>query len=236
MKGSPVRQVKQSLRSVRSVPLLGCLCFLVDPASAVVDADRQQDAICFVKANAPTLVHGRLPFSCEGKPERFVALVKKESQFLEQTTMVPEFEKCKTRLFEKQSLVNVARGVWSLRDSPVMSTNAAVASSISDACKAILADLRRPQQNADNGYLPWTLDVPGYGPGQCTVTDLAVSFEDARAWARKNSGWIRVTKIDESTDTLSFTYHDGLLKTDAVRTFYKDMQTCTRIRRSATAK
>lgn len=106
-------------------------------AMPVVALIQQQNAICYVKANAPDLVHGQLPFSCNGKPEQFVTHVKKEIGFLSQTKIIPNFDKCLTRLFETRNMTNVARGVWDLRDSPVMSTNAATASAISDACKII---------------------------------------------------------------------------------------------------
>ena len=106
-------------------------------ATAVVDRAQQQNAICYVKTNAPDLVFGQLPFSCNGKPEKFVAHVKKEIGFLSQAKIIPNFDKCLTSLFKAKNMTNVARGVWDLRDSPVMSTNAATASAISDACKII---------------------------------------------------------------------------------------------------
>lgn len=106
-------------------------------AVAVVDQVQQQNAICYVKTNAPDLVFGQLPFSCNGKPENFVAHVKKEIGFLFQAKIIPNFDECLTSLFETKNMTNVARGVWDLRDSPVMSTNAATALAISDACKII---------------------------------------------------------------------------------------------------
>lgn len=113
-------------------------------ATAVVDLDQQQNAICYVKANAPDLVYGQLPFPCNGKPEKFVAQVKKEIEFLSNTEIIPTLDKCLARLFEEQNMTNIARGVWGLRDSPIMNTNAATASAISDACE-IIEDSRSPQ-------------------------------------------------------------------------------------------
>lgn len=106
-------------------------------AMAVVDQAQQQNAICYVKDKAPDLVFGSLPFSCNGKPEKFVAHVRKEVGFLSQTKIIPNFEKCLNSLFKVANMTNVARGVWDLRDSPVMATNTATASAISDACKII---------------------------------------------------------------------------------------------------
>lgn len=117
--------------------LLALIFVPLGNAMAVVDRLQQQNAICYVKTNAPDLVFGQLPFSCNEKPDKFVAHVKKEIDFLRQTKIIPNFEECLTRLFEVQNMTNVARGVWDLRDSPVMSTNAATASAISDACKKI---------------------------------------------------------------------------------------------------
>ena len=113
-------------------------------AVAVVDRVQQQNAICYVKTNAPDLVVGELPFSCNGKAEKFVAHVKKEIGFLSQTKIIPNFDECLTSLFEEKNMTNVARGVWDLRDSSFMSTNAATASAISDACK-IIEDSNSPQ-------------------------------------------------------------------------------------------
>ncbi|XVJ69219.1 MAG: hypothetical protein HEQ39_05870 [Rhizobacter sp.] len=106
-------------------------------ATAVVDRVQQQNAICFMKIHAPDLVFGELPFSCDGKPEKFLAHVKKETSFLSQAKIIPNFNKCLTSLFETKNMTNVARGVWDLRDSPILATNAATASAISDACKII---------------------------------------------------------------------------------------------------
>jgi hypothetical protein len=102
-------------------------------ATAVVDQVQQQNAICYIKINASDLVFGQLPFSCLGKPEQFVTHVKKEIDFLSETEIIPNLDKCLTRLFEKQNMTNVARGLWDLRDS-LMSTNAATAAAIMNAC------------------------------------------------------------------------------------------------------
>lgn len=113
-------------------------------ASAVVDRIQQQNAICYVEKYAPGLVFGKLPFSCDGKPEKFVAHVKKEVEFLSGAKLIPNFDKCLVGLFKTKHMTNVARGVWDLRDSSAMDTNAATASAISDACK-LIEDSDSPQ-------------------------------------------------------------------------------------------
>lgn len=45
-------------------------------ANARVDKEQQQNALCYVKVNAPELVFGKLPFSCNKQPEKFVEHVK----------------------------------------------------------------------------------------------------------------------------------------------------------------
>lgn len=122
---------------MKSILLLALMLTPFGNAMAVVDLAQQQNAICFVKINAPDLVFGQLPFSCNGKAEKFVAHIKKEISFLSQANIIPNFDKCLNSLFEAKNMTNVARGVWDLRDSPVMSTNTATASAISDACKTI---------------------------------------------------------------------------------------------------
>lgn len=117
--------------------ILALAIFSTASASAAVDEDNQQNAICYVKANAPDLVFGELPFSCDGKPESFVAKIKEELGFLSTTDLVDNLKNCEVRIFELENMINVARGVWGLRDSPIMSTNAVIAASISDACKII---------------------------------------------------------------------------------------------------
>lgn len=79
-------------------------------------------------------------------------------------------------------------------------------------------------------YLPWTLEVVGYGSGKCEVTELARSFKEARGWASESSGWINVHSIIESPKKITITYYDGLLKSESIRTFYKDMKTCKAFR------
>ena len=75
-------------------------------------------------------------------------------------------------------------------------------------------------------YLPWTLDVAGYQSGKCQVTELARSFKEARGWASESSGWINVHGVNESPEKITFSYYDGLIKAESIRTFYKDMKTC----------
>ncbi|MQT48824.1 hypothetical protein GHO40_19145 [Pseudomonas helleri] len=111
--------------------------FSTASAFAVVDEDSQQNAICYIKANAPELVYGELPFSCDGKAESFVSNVKEQLDFLSRTELVDKLNECTINLFEPKNMTNVARGVWDLKDSPIMHTNAVIASSISDACKII---------------------------------------------------------------------------------------------------
>jgi hypothetical protein len=174
-----------------------------------------------------------LPFSCDGKPEKFVADVKIEIDFLSQTKIIPNFDKCLTKLFEAINMTNVARGVWDLRDSKVMSTNAATAAAISNACKKIEDSFQpvTPKLPATSAtYLPWTLDIAGYNSGKCEVTELARSFKEARGWASENSGWIKVHSIIELPDKITITYYDGLVKAESLRTFYKDMNTCKAFR------
>ena len=117
---------------------------------AAVDQAQQQNAICYLKANAPELLFGKLPFSCEKKPEKFVSSVKKEVGFLSETTIIPNLKTCLQNLFDKKNMVNVARGVWDLRDSPVLSTNAATASAISDTCKSIENTLQQEKNGVNS--------------------------------------------------------------------------------------
>lgn len=134
--------------------LLALILTPLGNATAVVDRVQRENAICYVKVNAPDLVSGQLPFSCDGKPEKFSVHVKREVDFLSKTKIIPNFEKCLPRLFEAQNMTNVARGVWDLRDSSVMSTNAATASAISDACKMIdgnSSPIDNPSSRQKNG-------------------------------------------------------------------------------------
>ena len=122
---------------MKKILILALAIFSTASASAVVDEDNQQNAICYVKANAPDLVFGELPFSCDGKPGSFVAKIKEELGFLSTTDLVENLKNCEVRILEPENMTNVARGVWGLRNSPIMSTNAVIAASISDACKII---------------------------------------------------------------------------------------------------
>lgn len=134
--------------------LLALTIFSISNAMAVVDEDQQQNAICYVKAKSPDLVYGQLPFSCDGKPDKFVSQVKKELEFLSTTTLVPNLENCVVKIFEPKNMTNVARGVLDLKDSPVMSTNAATASSISDACKIITENSENKIYSEKNTSIP----------------------------------------------------------------------------------
>lgn len=97
-----------------------------------------------------------------------------------------------------------------------------------------LAELRgtsRPaqqqQRSAGAGaYLPWALDVEGYGRGTCQMSDLARSFDEARQWAKQSAGWIDVRSVVESPNKISIAYYDGLIRANSVRVFYKDAASC----------
>lgn len=81
---------------MKNLLLLALILTPFGNAMAAVDRVQQQNAICYVKANAPDFVFGQLPFSCDGKPEKFVAHVKKEIEFLSQTKIIPSLDKCLT--------------------------------------------------------------------------------------------------------------------------------------------
>lgn len=102
---------------------------------AMVSDTQQQNAICFIKKKAPQMVFGHLPFSCNGQPEKFVTRVKNEINFLQKTNIIPNIDKCLPRLKKKEIMITIAATVWHLRDSPVLSDNAAIAFAISKACE-----------------------------------------------------------------------------------------------------
>lgn len=122
---------------MKRISFLALLIFYFGNAIAVVDQDQQKNSICYVKENMPNLVFGQLPFSCNGRAEKFVERVKEEVNFISKTNLIKDFDKCVTRLFNSKNMTNVARGVWDLKDSPVISTNAAIAAAVSDACQLI---------------------------------------------------------------------------------------------------
>lgn len=77
------------------------------------------------------------------------------------------------------------------------------------------------------GYLPWTLKIDGYlGGDTCEVTELARSFDEAKAWMFSMEGVHRLFSIKEEKDAITFLYHDGRLGKTSLRTFFKDMKTC----------
>lgn len=116
-------------------------------AHAAVDQPTQQNAICYVKESAPQLITGTLPFSCTRKPAAFVEQVRSEVRTLSGTTLVPNLADCRDKLYEAANMLHIARGVWDLRDSPVLSTNAAIASSIADVCRSTSGTGARTQNN-----------------------------------------------------------------------------------------
>jgi hypothetical protein len=77
-----------------------------------------------------------------------------------------------------------------------------------------------------DGWIPFTLDVEGYSRGECAITQLARNLDGARKWAKENEGWIQVQAIHEGPGKVAIVHYDGLLKAQAVRTFYQDMATC----------
>lgn len=116
--------------SLLAIPLLS-----LTNAFAMVSDTQQQNAICFIKKNAPQMVYGKLPFTCNGRPEKFVAHVKNEINFLQKTNIIPNMDQCLSRLKKKETMITIAATVWHLRDSPVLSENAAIAFAISKACE-----------------------------------------------------------------------------------------------------
>lgn len=75
------------------------------------------------------------------------------------------------------------------------------------------------------GWLPWTLDMDGFGRGGCNRTELVRHLADARAWALQN-GVIRVHSIQETPTKVVIHHYDGLVRAHGTRTFYQDMPTC----------
>lgn len=134
--------------SVRCLAVVGGALLTLGAARAAVDQATQQNAICYVKEAAPRLVSGTLPFSCSKKPVAFVEQVRREARALAATTLVPNLPDCNVRLYESEHMLHIARSVWDLRDSPVLSTNAAIASSIADVCKAMTGIPSRAPTNS----------------------------------------------------------------------------------------
>lgn len=136
--------------SVRCLAVVGGTLLTLGVAHAAVDKATQQNAICFIKEAAPHLISGTLPFSCNKKPVAFVEQVRREARALAATSLVPNLPGCSDRLYESEHMLHIARSVWDLRDSPVLSTNAAIASSIADVCKAMTGIASRaPTTNAE---------------------------------------------------------------------------------------
>lgn len=195
-------------------------------ASARVGEDVQQRAMCFIQKTAPELVYGQLPFSCDGKARLFEAEVTREAFFLEEREALQGIKTCRPRLMQPRNLLVVARTVWDVRDSPVLSSNAALAMGIQAACEAMAPAVKPDLPKGKPDFLHWTLDVKGYTPGKCTKSSLARSFADAKTWFKQNEGAHQLRALDEQEDKIIFAYYDGILRTDVIRTFYRSEAEC----------
>lgn len=82
------------------------------------------------------------------------------------------------------------------------------------------------EASENDGWIPWTLDAENYSRGECVISKLARDLDGARKWAKESEGWIQVQSIREGLGKVVIIYYDGLLKSNSVRTFYKDMATC----------
>lgn len=114
-----------------------------------------------------------------------------------------------------------------------------------EQCEAMLAEFQKGVPPSSSGasqekrtgqhngsgevrtYLPWALDVENYGKGKCEITDLAGTFAGARRWAQQSAEWIDVESVQEQSNKILFVYYDHLIRARSIRTFYKDMATCT---------
>lgn len=103
-------------------------------AFARVDKVQQQNAICYVKENAPDLVFGKLTFSCKDKPQKFVEHIKES---LPDSDTNPNINLCVERLFEKENMIKVAKIIWNDRYNIILSTSASTFIAISEVCKII---------------------------------------------------------------------------------------------------
>lgn len=81
-----------------------------------------------------------------------------------------------------------------------------------------------------SAYIPWTLDIDGYSPGACTQNDLALDWEGARAWAKSSMLPLEGVRVRETQDVIQYTYYDPLLKRNSLRSFYKNMALCEKLR------
>lgn len=118
--------------------LLAILLIPLSNAFADVDPVRRVNAICYIHQNAPELVYGTLPFSCQGRSDRFVATVKSELDFLSGTILIPYFDKCLPLLKKKENMIMVARLVWDHRNSIIMSENVTTAFAIAGVCEMLV--------------------------------------------------------------------------------------------------
>ena len=117
-------------------------------AVSSVDEETKRDAICYIKSNAPQFVYGELPFSCRGRPERFVASVASEITFLRTSTLIDNFEVCVSEIFKTEDLVQIARSVWDLQDSPILNSKAAIAFSIKNFCNNSFVEKKSKPPNS----------------------------------------------------------------------------------------
>tara|TARA_R110000851_G_scaffold333507_1_gene514194 strand:- start:1863 stop:2264 length:402 start_codon:yes stop_codon:yes gene_type:complete len=111
--------------------------------AAVSDQDAQQ-ALCYVKINAPEFIYGDLPFSCENT-DLFIDMMDhelREMALMHQSMGLPSdiadhFLGCQNKLESTESRVDVARQFYSLKDSPILSRNASMAMAITTVCKRL---------------------------------------------------------------------------------------------------
>lgn len=86
-----------------------------------------------------------------------------------------------------------------------------------------------PQSNhtsTTSQSIPWTLYIEGYGPGECTQNDLAIDWNAAKNWAKNSLLPIESVYFQETEEALTFKYYDATLQKNAIRIFYKNMETC----------
>lgn len=133
-----MRVLNRGIHLFKFKSLIIIILFLPIQARSAVSQDTQRNAFCYIKNNAPDLVHGDAPFSCHGRPELFVSSVANELLFMSTTNLIDRFNECQPHIFEKDNLTFIARDVWDMRDSPILSSKAAIAFSIKNTCKFIL--------------------------------------------------------------------------------------------------
>lgn len=85
-------------------------------------------------------------------------------------------------------------------------------------------------ETPESNYISWTLDVEGYGRGGCAQNELAVDWDAARSWARSSLLPIEGLRSQETSDVIRYSYYDGALNKNVLRTFYKTRDLCERMR------